>query len=124
MEGLVVNNPHKLFVGDNFLCNIHCYINAGGTVTIGNNVLLGPFVKIWSVNHRFDDLETPVWQQGWDMEPVVIEDNVWVGAGVFVAPGVTVGERSIVAAGTVLTKPVSSFSLVGGNPGRIIKNLK
>lgn len=124
LEGLIVDNPKGLFIGNNFICNRGCHINAGGTVRIGNGVLLGPNVKIWSVNHKFDDLSIPIIQQGYKYGEVVIGDDVWIGANVFIAPGVNIGKRSVIGACTVLTKSVSPFSMVVGNPGKVIKTFQ
>jgi acetyltransferase-like isoleucine patch superfamily enzyme len=123
LEGFIIDNPEGLSIGDNFICNRCCHINAGGIVRIGNNVMLGPGVKIWSVNHRFDDLSIPVIKQGYDYAEVNIEDDVWIGSSVFVAPGVNIGTRSVIGAGSVLTKSVAPFSLVVGNPGKVIRQL-
>src|SRR5690606_13730549 len=96
------------------------FINGGGGVTIGEWVGIGPDSKIWSVNHRFEDPETPLLLQGYEKQPVVIEDDVWLGANVFIAPGVTIGRGTIVAAGSVVNKNIPAFALVCGNPGRVI----
>lgn len=124
LEGFKIDNPKSLFLGNNFRSNRGCYINAGGTVRIGNDVLLGPDVKIWSVNHQFEDVSIPFSQQGYKYAEVIIEDNVWIAANVFIAPGVRVGKRSIVGAGTVLTKSVPAYSFVAGNPGRVVRTLQ
>ena len=124
LEGLVVDNPQGLSIGSNFACNRGCHFNAGGKISIGNDVLIGPGVKIWSVNHNFADVDTPVIQQGYTRGQVTIEDGVWIGANVCVLPGVTIGAKSVVGAATVLTKSVPPFSLVVGNPGRVLRSLK
>jgi acetyltransferase-like isoleucine patch superfamily enzyme len=124
LEGFIVDNPSGLFIGDNFICNRNCHVNAGGTIRIGNNVMLGPGVKIWSVNHRFDDPSIPISKQGYEYAEVNIGDDVWVGSNVFISPGVTIGTRCIIGACTVLTKSVEPFSLVVGNPGKVIKTLQ
>jgi len=121
LEGFKVDNPKTLFLGNNFRSNRGCYINAGGTVRIGNNVLLGPDVKIWSVNHNIEDPLIPIQEQGYRYAQTIIEDNVWIGANVFIGAGVRVGKSSVVAAGTVLTKSVPPYSVVMGNPGKVVK---
>ncbi|MHB8481164.1 MAG: DapH/DapD/GlmU-related protein [Nitrospiria bacterium] len=124
LEGFIVDNPQGLYVGDNFICNRGCHFNSGGIVRIGNNVLLGPNVKIWSVNHRFDDISIPINEQGYAYAEVVIGDDVWIGANSFIVPGVNIGRRSILGACTVLTKSVPPFSMVVGNPGKVIKTFQ
>lgn len=123
LEGFIIDNPSGLFIGDNFICNRHCHINAGGTIKIGNNVMLGPGVKIWSVNHRFDDLSIPIREQGYKYAAVNIGDDVWIGSNVFIAPGVVIGDRCVIGSCTVVTKSVPPYSVVVGNPGRVIKTL-
>jgi len=80
----------------------------------------GPDVKVWSVNHRFDDPDTPWQLQGWEAKEVVIEDDVWLGANVFVMPGVIIHKGAIISAGTVVNKSIPAFALVAGNPGRVV----
>jgi acetyltransferase-like isoleucine patch superfamily enzyme len=118
--GFRVTNPELVAIGSN--CNFAhgVFITGGGGVTIGDWVGFGPDTKIWSVNHRFDDPDRPWMLQGWDKKPVVIEDDVWLGANVFVMPGVTIGRGAIVSAGAVVGKSVPQYALVCGNPGRVI----
>lgn len=118
--GILIRSPECVSIGAN--CNFarDVFITGGGGVTIGNWVGLGPDVKIWSVNHRFSDPDTPWLLQGWDKKPVVIEDDVWLGAGVFVMPGVTIGRGAIVSACAVVGKSIPPYAIVAGNPGRVI----
>lgn len=119
-EGFRVDNPHKLVIGNYFRCNRDLYISAGGGVEIGDYVLIGPSCKIWSINHKYDRLDIPIYKQGWDKELVIIEDGVWIAANVFIAPGVTIGKGSVIFAGAVVVKSVRPYAIVAGNPGRII----
>ncbi|MBN1420385.1 MAG: acyltransferase [Planctomycetes bacterium] len=120
LEGCRFMNPHLLELGDRVRMSQGVVINAGGGVRIGDCVGIGPSVKIWSVNHRYDRLDVPIYAQGWVQAPVVIEDDVWLAANCFVKPGVTIGRGSVLSAGTVLAKSVRPFSLVAGNPGRVV----
>ena len=119
-SGMRITHPKRVSIGSN--CNVgqDVFITGGGGVRIGDWVGLGPDVKIWSVNHRFDDPDRPWLLQGWELKEVVIEDDVWLGAGVFVMAGVTIGKGAIISAGTVLNKTVPPYSVVAGNPGRVI----
>lgn len=119
-EGFRVTNPEKVSIGSH--CNFAqgVFITGGGGVTIGDYVGLGPDVKIWSVNHRFEDPDTPWLEQGWDKLPVVIEDDVWLGASCFVMPGLTIGRGAILSAGTIMMKSVPPYAIVAGNPGRVV----
>ena len=91
-------------------------------VTIGNYVMMGPEVLIYTRNHRHDDTEKPMATQGFgDLKPVVIEDDVWIGARAIILPGVTIGKGSIVGAGAVVAKSIPPYSVAVGNPARVVK---
>ncbi len=96
-----------------------------GKITIGKGVMMGEEVIIMTQNHKFDRTDIPMCQQGFQKEePVIIEDDVWIGARVLILPGVKVGKGSILAAGAVVTKDVPEYTIVGGNPARVIKMRK
>jgi acetyltransferase-like isoleucine patch superfamily enzyme len=118
--GMRVTNPEKVSIGSR--CNFAqgVFITGGGGVTIGDWVGFGPDAKVWSVNHRFDDPDRPWLQQGWEQQPVVIEDDVWLGAGVFVMPGVTIGKGAIISACALVNKSIPPYALVAGNPARVV----
>jgi len=118
--GFKVARPEMITIGSH--CNFArgVFITGGGGVTIGDWVGFGPDVKVWSVNHRFDDPDTPWQLQGWEEKPVHIEDDVWLGANVFVMPGVTIGKGAIVSAGAVVSKSIPAYALVAGNPARVV----
>ena len=119
-QGLRITSPESVSIGSH--CNLAqgVFITGGGGVEIGDWVGFGPDVKIWSVNHRFDDPDRPWLLQGWDKKPVRIEDDVWLGAGVFVMPGVTIGKGAIISACAVVGKSVPPYALFAGNPGRVV----
>lgn len=92
-----------------------------GTVKIGSYVMMGTHCLLISQNHRFSDLTIPMCQQGFQHdEPIIIEDDVWIGSRVIILPGVRIGRGSIIGAGAVVTKDVESHTIVGGNPAKII----
>jgi len=111
-------------IGDNSHFNFGCYLSGTGGLKIGKDCLCAPGVKILSGGHNFDCLTTPIIKQGLDTAPVVIEDNVWIGAGAIILQNVTIGSGSVVAAGAVVTKSVERNSVVGGVPARLIKTRK
>lgn len=115
-----LTNPEKISIGEHCNLSERSFITGGGGVTLGNYVGLGPDVKIWSVNHRFDDPDVPWLTQGYDKKPVVIEDDVWLGANCFVMPGVTIGKGAIISAGSILMKSVPPYAIIAGNPGRVV----
>lgn len=107
-------------IGDNSTVGFRSDIY--GPVRIGKNVMIGPELAIYTHNHEFSDVNRPMIQQGYTQSnPVVIEDNVWIGRRVLIMPGVHIGEGAIVAAGSVVTHNVDSFSIVGGNPAKLIR---
>jgi acetyltransferase-like isoleucine patch superfamily enzyme len=92
-----------------------------GPVFIGNHVIMAQHVVLSGLNHAFEDITVPIREQGTYTRPIRIEDECWLGANVVVTAGVTIGFHSVVAAGSVVTKDVPPFSLVAGNPARLIK---
>lgn len=115
-----ITSPEKVVIGAHCNFSEGVFITGGGGVHIGNYVGMGPDVKIWSVTHRFADPDTPWLLQGYENKAVIIEDDVWLGANCFVKPGLTIGKGAIVSAGTVVSKSVPSYSIVAGNPGRVV----
>lgn len=113
--------PGKLSVGKNCHIGLENVIQANGEVELGDDVLLGPGVKIWSVNHRFASTEKPVMEQGYDLKRVRIGNGVWIGANAFVMPGATIGDHVVVAAGSVVSgKDIEPYAIIAGNPARKI----
>jgi len=110
-----------LIIGNNVGFSPNCFIQVRGKVTIGNNVIFGPGVSIFSETHNFSDIEKFINEQGETRKGVVIEDGVWIGAGATILDGVIIGSNSIVAAKSLVNKDVPPYSIVGGIPSKIIK---
>ena len=110
----------SLDIGNNVGISRGCTIQVRGKVTIGNSVLLGPGVSLFSENHNFDDISRPINEQGERRQGVTIEDGVWVGAHAIILDGVTVGAHSVIAAGSIVTKNVPPYAIVAGVPGRVL----
>ena len=108
-------------IGDHTRIGIHCTVI--GPVSIGNNVNLAQGITVTALNHNFEDVTRRIDEQGISTKPVVIGDDVWIGANAVILPGVTIGRHVVVAAGAVVTKDVPSFSLVAGVPAKVIKEL-
>ncbi len=119
--GFFLLEPRNVSIGDDVGFNTGCWLNGGGGITIGNQVQFGPRVVIHSANHRFDRLDIPICEQGHEHREVVIEDNVWVGAGCIILPGVTIHSGAVVAAGAVVTRSVPANAVVGGVPAKLIR---
>ena len=109
-------------VGDNFFLNVNGKLMDSGKITIGNNVFIAPNVCIITEEHAMD-VEQRI--QGLEYtHPVTIGDNVWICAGALVLPGVTIGEGSVIGAGSVVTKDIPAHCLAVGNPCKVIRKLR
>lgn len=116
--------PHSgITIGRDSLVGEYSVIRGQGGVTIGDRVYTSPFTQIIAVNHVFDDPERPFVDQGITAEGIVIEDDVWLGAGAVITDGVRVGRGAIVAAGAVVTRDVPAHTIVGGVPAKPIKTI-
>lgn len=94
-------------------------------VTIGKYVMMGPDCLIYTRNHEFSELDSPMCFQGFkDYKPVEIGNDVWIGGRVIILPGVHIGDGCIIGAGSVVTKDVEPYTIVAGNPAKIIKKRK
>lgn len=92
-----------------------------GPVTVGNAVIFAQNIVLSGLNHNYEDIHLPILKQNVTTAPIIVEDECWVGANVVITAGVTIGKHSVVAAGSVVTKNVPSYSVVVGNPARVIK---
>lgn len=91
-------------------------------VTLGDDVLMGPDVIIYSNSHDFSRLDIPMNMQGAEpRRPVVVGNDVWIGARVIILPGVAIGNGAIIGAGSVVTKSIPANAIAGGVPSRVIK---
>ncbi|MFV0592456.1 MAG: DapH/DapD/GlmU-related protein [Draconibacterium sp.] len=106
-------------IGKNVYINHLCSMLDMGTITIGNDVLIGPKVNILSEEHPVNPKE----RKALMVRPVVIKNGAWIGAGATILSGVTVGENAVVAAGAVVNKDVPDNTVVGGIPAKVIKNI-
>jgi acetyltransferase-like isoleucine patch superfamily enzyme len=107
-------------VGRNVFVNQNCTFYDLGGLDIGDDVMIGPNVSIITSGHPIEPSQR---RAGVIARPIVIERNVWIAAGAIIIGGVTVGENSVVAAGSVVTRDVPPNSLVGGNPARLIRSI-
>jgi maltose O-acetyltransferase len=108
-------------VGARTFANFGLTVLDVATVTIGEDVQIGPHVQLLTATHPLDPgPRRAKWERA---EPIVIEDNVWLGGGVIVCPGVTVGKNTVVGAGSVVTKDLPQDVLAVGSPARVIRSL-
>ncbi len=116
--------PHSgIRIGRDSLVGEYSVIRGQGGVQIGDRVYTSPFTQIIAVNHVFDDPARPFVKQGITAEGIVIEDDVWLGAGAIITDGVRVGKGAVVAAGAVVTRDVAPHTVVGGVPAKLIKTI-
>ncbi len=122
----------NIFIGDKVIINMNCTFVDNNKIEIGNNVLIASNVQIYTATHPTSVKDRMVCD--WDENsskaycntyalPVKIEDNVWLGGGVIVLPGVTIGKNSVIGAGSVVTRSVPPDCVAVGNPCRVIKKL-
>jgi len=121
-RGVFIEQPWMLEIGDDSGIGVNNYVD--GPISIGHDVMMGPQVTIYRRNHSTDKTDIPMIKQGFDsFHPLIIEDDVWIGGHVIIAPSVRkIGTGSILATGAVVVKDVQPFEVIGGNPGRVIKH--
>lgn len=112
-------NP-ELSIGDNSGVGMNCELS--GRIIIGKDVMMGPNCIMRTYSHRHDRLDIPMDEQGFEPERVMcIGDDVWIGTNVIIMPGVNIGSHCIIGAGSVVTKDVPDYAIVGGVPAKIIR---
>lgn len=112
---------YNIYIGENFCANYNCTILDCAKVIIGDNVLFGPNVSLFTAAHPLYFQER---LEGWEYAyPIVIGDNVWLGGGVIVNPGLKIGNNAVIGSGSVLTKDIPADTLAAGNPCRVIREL-
>ncbi|WP_353718782.1 sugar O-acetyltransferase [Dyadobacter sp. 676] len=120
-------------VGDNVIINMNCTLVDCNRITIGNNVLIASNVQIYTATHPVAPDQRLV--ENWDKNAsipffrtyalqVIIEDNVWIGGGAIILPGVTIGRNSVIGAGSVVTRSIPANSVAVGNPCRVIREVQ
>ena len=113
---------YNISVGENFYANHNLVILDGAKVEFGDNVFIGPNCGFYTAGHPIDIKSR---NEGIEYaKPIKVGNNVWFGGNVSVMPGVTIGDNSIIGAGSVVTKDVPSNCVVAGNPAKIIKSIK
>ncbi|MBM7551141.1 sugar O-acetyltransferase [Thalassobacillus pellis] len=112
---------YNIFVGENFFANFDCVFLDVCQITIGNRVMLGPKVQLYTATHPMD---VKTRKTGLEFgKPITIGDDVWIGGGAIINPGVKIGNNSVIGAGSVVTKDVPDNVFAAGNPCRVIKEL-
>ncbi len=108
----------NITLGKNVFFNFNCVILDVAPVTLGNNVWCGPNVQIYTAQHPLEAVKRRTEEFG---IPIIIGNDVWIGGGAIICPGVTIGDRAVIGAGAVVTKDVPEGMVVAGNPAKVIK---
>lgn len=112
---------YNIELGKNFYANFNCTILDVNKVKIGNNVMFGPNVQIYTASHPLDPEER---LEGFEYaREINIGDNVWIGGGSIILPGVSIGDNSVIGAGSVVSKDIANNVLAVGNPCRVIRKI-
>lgn len=118
-----VGSGRRVSMGNN--CNLSPGLRVIGDLTLGNDVMMGPEAVFISYNHETKDFTIPMRAQGaTESRPIIVGNDVWIGMRAMIMPGVRIGDHAIIAAGSIVTKDVPEWAIVGGNPAKIIKYRK
>ncbi len=109
-------------VGDRSAIGAGGFVGGQGGVRVGDDVIMGPGVRIFSENHRHDAFDRPIRAQGQTRDAVVVESDCWIGAGATILAGVTIGTGCVIAAGAVVTRSVPPYSVAAGVPARVVRS--
>lgn len=117
----------NIYIGDNVEINMNCVLLDCNRIEIGTNSGIGPGVHIYTVSHPIKASErisktSNFWKA--QSKPVIIGNNVWIGGGSIILPGVTIGDNTTIGAGSVVTKDIPANTLAVGNPCKVIRNLE
>lgn len=120
--GVLANKGKGIKIGNNSAVGAQSYLGGQGGIEIGNDVIMGPGVMIFSENHNYESPYVEIRKQGENRKGVKINNNCWIGAGCKILDGVSIGEGSVIAAGSVVTKNIPSNSIAAGVPAKIVKS--
>jgi maltose O-acetyltransferase len=113
---------YNIELGENVYFNVNCVLLDVVRVDIGSNILFGPGVHIYTATHSMSHVQRRIGLESG--APVTIADDVWVGGGAIICPGVTIGSGSVIGAGSVVTRSIPSGVFAAGNPCRVIRKLE
>lgn len=118
----VGNIGYGLKMGNNSSIGPFGFVGCSGKIVIGNNVMIGPRVSLFAENHNFSDIHSSIKSQGVNNKGITIEDDCWIGSGVIILDGVTIGHGSIIGAGTLVTKDVPAESIIIDKRNRVVRS--
>jgi acetyltransferase-like isoleucine patch superfamily enzyme len=120
--GVIAQKGKSITIGDRTGIGARAFLAGQGGIIIGDDVITGPNIQIFSENHNFSDPEQTIKSQGVTKQTTVIGNNCWLGGGVTILAGVNIGDGCIIAAGSVVTRSVPANSVVAGVPAKVIKS--
>lgn len=133
-DGPVTIGPNAFFTADggsiaigrmtSFNSNVHINASVGGAIRIGQQCLIGPNVVMRTAGHRFDDPQLPIRDQGHVVRDIIVEGDVWIGAGAIILGGVHIGEGAVIGAGAVVVRDVAALAIAVGVPAKVIGSRK
>ena len=120
-QGARFGNGKNIEIGRNSSIGMNCKVP--NNIIIGEDVMMGPNVIIFGSNHVFDRTDIPMRKQGMEKYPaVIIEDDVWIGSNSIIMPSLTIQKGSIIGSGSIVTKNFPAYSIIAGNPAKLIKS--
>jgi acetyltransferase-like isoleucine patch superfamily enzyme len=119
--GVIAQKGSGIIIGNRTGIGARAYLAGQGGITIGDDVITGPNIQIFSENHNFNEATQTIKAQGVTRQATIIGNNCWLGGGITILSGVTIGDGCVIAAGSVVTKSVPPNSVVAGVPAKVIK---
>lgn len=120
--GVIAQKGTGISIGNRTGIGARAFLAGQGGISIGDDVITGPNIQVFSENHNFSDLSQTIKAQGVTKQPTVIGNNCWIGGGVTILAGVIIGDGCVIAAGSVVTKSVPPNSVVVGVPAKVVKS--
>lgn len=120
-DDVILSGVGEVHIGDRSTIGHNSVLVSRERIQIGNDCMLAAFCYVLDVDHEFADPDVPIPRQGLRVKPVIVGNDVWVGAGSFILRGVTIGDGAVVAANSVVTEDVPPYTVVAGSPARVIK---
>lgn len=120
---VTISFSHKIIVGNRFAINVNSYLDGGGELEFGDDIMIGPNCVISSREHNYSDPTLPMSAQPVKYGKIKVGNNVWIGANSFIKVGVTIGNNVIIGAGSVVTKDLPDNGVYGGTPAKLIKSM-
>jgi len=120
-DDVIISGVGELRIGDDTTIGHNCVLVPRERIEIGRNCMLAAFCYVLDVDHEFDDTDVPIPQQGLRIKPVIIGDDVWVGAHTIILRGVQIGNGAVIGANSVVTRDVPAYAIAAGNPAKVVR---